>query len=187
VQFNVATLLHDPVGTVRNLVLEDEPAEVPEAGFEARTSGRVRLLRSPEGVLVHAELVVRPTLECARCLTPFALTLPLTIDEEFRPVRNPVTGEPVTADPDDFRIDARHHLDLSEAVRQYEEAAMPIRPLCREQCAGLCPVCGQNLNELRCGHDAPNAGAAPDGLSALADRLRAEEERGSTQEEDAAV
>lgn len=185
--FNVATLLHDPVGSVRDLVLEDEAAEAPTVGFEARASGRVRLLRSREGVLVHAELVVAPTLECARCLTPFTLTLPLTIDEEFRPLRDPVTGNPVTADPDDFRIDPRHQLDLSEAVRQYEEVAMPIQPVCREQCAGLCPVCGQNLNERRCGHDAPDDGAAPDGLRALANRLRAEEERGSTQEEDAAV
>lgn len=186
-QFNVATLLHDPVGSVRHLVLDDEPAEVPDAGFAARTSGRVRLLRSQDGVLVHAELVVHPTLECARCLTAFAVTLPLTIDEEFRPVRNPVTGEAVPADPDDFRIDPRHHLDLSEAVRQYEEAALPIQPLCRAQCAGLCPVCGQNLNERRCGHDAPTGAAGFSGLGALADRLRAEEERGSTEEEDAAV
>lgn len=186
-QFNVATLLREPVGTVRTHVLEDEPAEVPEVGFMTRASGRVRLMRSQEGVLVHAELVVHPTLECARCLSPFAMTLPLTIDEEFRPLRDPVSGEPVEADPDDFRIDPRHHLDLSEAVRQYEEAALPIQPICREQCAGLCPVCGQNLNERPCGHDAPMVGAVPEGLRALADRLRAEEERGSTQEEDAAV
>lgn len=178
--FNVATLLHDPVGSVRNLVLDDEVAEVPEAGFEAHTSGRVRLLRSREGVLVHAELVVEHTFECSRCLTPFTMTLPLTIDEEFRPFRDPVTGNAVTADLDDFRIDPRHQLDLSEAVRQYEEAAMPIQPVCREQCAGLCPVCGQNLNERRCGHDALDTGATPDGLSALAERLRAEEQRGST-------
>lgn len=187
VLFNVATLLHEPVGSVRNLVLEDEAAVVPEVGFEVRASGRVRLLRSREGVLVHAELVVEPTLECARCLTSFRTTLPLTIDEEFRPFRDPVSGEAVTADLDDFRIDPRHELDLSEAVRQYEEAALPIQPVCREQCAGLCPVCGQNLNEFRCGHDASDIGAAPDGLRALAERLRAEEERGSTQEEDAAV
>lgn len=185
--FNVATLLHEPVGAVRDLTVEDEVAEVPEVGFQTRVSGRVRLLRSQEGVLVHAELVVEAPLECARCLSGFTMTLPLTIDEEFRPLRNPITGDAVTADPDDFRIDPRHQLDLSEAVRQYEEAALPIQPVCREQCAGLCPVCGQNLNEFRCGHDASDLGAAPDGLRALAERLRAEEDRGSTQEADAPV
>lgn len=180
-QFNVATLLQEPVGATRQAVLADEPLEVPAVGYQTRASGRVRLLRSPRGVLVHAELVVRPALECARCLTPFTLALPLTIDEEYVPVRDPGTGEAVTADPDDFRIDPRNHLDLSEAVRQYEEAAMPIQPVCREQCAGLCPVCGQNLNEGRCGHGAPEPGGALGGLSALAERLRAEEERGSTE------
>lgn len=186
-QFNVATLLRDPVGSTRTIVLEDAVASVPEAGFETPATGRVRLLRSQEGVLVHAELEVESTLECSRCLTMFTMPLSLTIDEEYRPERDPFTGEAIEADPDDFRIDARHHLDLSEAVRQYEEAAIPIQPICREQCAGLCPVCGQNLNELRCGHDAPIVGAGLAGLSALADRLRAEEERGSTEEEDAPV
>src|SRR5262245_48409833 len=124
------------------MTLEDELASVPEVDFETRATGTVRLLRSQEGVLVHAELVVEPTLECSRCLTSFPMTLPLTIDEEYRPERDPFTGEAIEADPDDFRIDPRHHLDLSEAVRQYEEAALPIQPICREQCAGLCPVCG---------------------------------------------
>lgn len=187
VQFNVATLLHDPLGSARYFVLEDEPAAVPEVGFETQATGRVRLLRTQEGVLVHAELVVPQTLECARCLTTFTAPAALTIDEEYRPLRDPATGEAVDADPDDFCLDAHHHLDLSEAVRQYGEAAMPIRPICREQCAGLCPVCGQNLNEIRCGHDALDFGAGLGGLSALADRLRAEEERGSTEEADAAV
>jgi uncharacterized protein len=187
VQFNVATLLHDPIGSTRNFVLEDEPVVVREVGFETVATGRVRLLRTQEGVLVHAELVVPQTLECARCLTVFTAPAALTIDEEYRPLRDPATGEAVEADLDDFRLDAYQHLDLSEAVRQYGEAAMPIQPICREQCAGLCPVCGQNLNELRCGHDALNASADLSGLSALADRLRAEEERGSTEEADAAV
>jgi uncharacterized protein len=118
-------------------------------------------------------------VECARCLEPFELPLQLRIDEEFVPVRDPVTGEAISADPDEFRIDARNQLDLSEAIRQYEEAALPIKPMCREACAGLCPVCGQNLNERRCDCEQPEQSSAWTGLSGLADRLRAEEQHGS--------
>lgn len=90
-----------------------------------------------------------------------------------------MTGEAIEADPDEFRIDGRNHLDLSEAVRQYEQAALPIQPVCREDCAGLCPVCGQNLNERRCDCEQPEPEGAWAGLAALAERLRTEEHDGS--------
>ena len=46
--------------------------------------------------------------------------------------------------------DERHILDLSEAVRQYAIIGVPMKVLCREECAGLCMVCGKNLNEGSC-------------------------------------
>jgi uncharacterized protein len=51
--------------------------------------------------------------------------------------------------PDDeaFRIDNRFDLDLREALRQYILISEPIKPLCKLECAGLCPVCGADLNE----------------------------------------
>jgi len=176
-QFNVATLLHDPVGASRRALLEDEPLAVPLAGYSTLASGPVELIRTGRGVLVRARLRVRPTLECARCLTPTSIELPLAFAEEYVPLRDPVTGVPVQADPDEFRIDAQHQLDLSEVVWQYEQAALPLRPLCREDCAGLCPVCGQNLNARRCEHEAEPA-EPWQGLAELAERLRSEESDG---------
>jgi uncharacterized protein len=181
VQFNVSTLLQESVGSTRVADVEDEPVQVPAAGYTASASGTVRLMRTQRSVLVHADLQVRPTLECARCLEPFEAELRLIIDEEYVPLRDPVTGESVPADPDEFRIDGRNHLDLSEAVRQYEQAALPIRPLCREDCAGLCPVCGQNLNVRRCDCIQPEPEGAWAGLAALAERLRSEEDDGGTE------
>ncbi len=179
-QFNVSTLLQEPIGSTRLAEVEDEPVQVPAAGYASLAGGTVRLMRTQRGVLVHADVQVRPQLECGRCLQPFETELRLLIDEEFIPLRDPVTGEAVSADPDEFRIDGRNHLDLSEAVRQYEQAALPIRPLCREDCAGLCPACGQNLNERRCDCIQPEPEGAWAGLAALAERLRSEEDDGST-------
>jgi len=178
VQFNVSTLLQEPVGSTRLAEVVDEPVQVPAAGYASTVSGRVRLMRTQRGVLVHADLITRPALECGRCLTSFVGELRLLIDEEFVPLRDPVTGEAIEADPDEFRIDGRNHLDLSEAVRQYEQAALPIQPVCREDCAGLCPVCGQNLNERRCDCVQPAPEGAWAGLAALAERLRTEEHDG---------
>lgn len=181
VQFNVSTLLQEPVGSTRLAEVTNEAVQVPAAGYASAASGKVRLMRTQRGVLVHAELRLSPTLECGRCLTSFAAEVRLVIDEEFVPLRDPVTGEAVEADPDEFRIDGRNHLDLSEAVRQYEQAALPIQPVCRDDCAGLCPSCGQNLNERRCDCIEPEPEGAWAGLAALAERLRSEEHYGRTE------
>lgn len=177
--FNVATLLQEPVGSIREADFVEEPVAVPDVDYVASATGRVHLLRIQRGVLVRADLEVHPHLECARCLEPFELTLPLRIDEEFIPLRDIVTGEPVEADPDEFRIDDRHELDLSDAIRQYEQAALPLQPVCREACAGLCPICGQNLNERRCDCTPLQPERGWGGLAGLAERLQAEEHHGS--------
>ncbi len=180
-QFNVSTLLQEPVGGTRLAEVEDEAVQVAATGYASRVSGTLRLMRTQRGVLVQADLTVRPTLECAHCLDPIVSTLRLVISEEYVPLRDPVTGEAVAADPDEFRIDGRNHLDLSEAVRQYEQAALPIQAFCREDCAGLCPNCGQNLNERRCDCIQPAPEGAWAGLAALAERLRSEEDHGGTE------
>ena len=180
-QFNVATLLQEPVGSRRHGRLDRELLSVPEAGWTGVASGDVELMRSARGVLVQARLTVRPVLECARCLEPFEQELEVAIDDEFAASRDPITGEPVEVDTDDFEIDERHQLDLSEAVRQYEQTAIPLQPICRPGCAGLCPQCGRDLEEAPC--DCRSAVAVPpwEALTALGEQLRAEESDGATE------
>jgi uncharacterized protein len=76
----------------------------------------------------------------------------MTISEEYFPLYDTVSGTPVErpAEPGSFTIDANNILDLSEAFRQYAVIATPIKPLCVEDSAGLCPVCGTNLNTHTC-------------------------------------
>ncbi len=50
-----------------------------------------------------------------------------------------------------FTINQNHEIDLSESVRQYSLLALPMKTLCWEGCAGLCPSCGRNLNLGPCG------------------------------------
>ncbi len=173
---NVATLLQEPMGETRRYDAGGEIASVPAVGYRRELRGRVGLMRVDRGVMVTAELVVSAGLECSRCLTSFSQPVTIAFDEEFVPERDMITGEPTPdLDADEFRIDETHHLDLSEAVRQYEQSALPLGPLCSVECAGLCPSCGQNRNE----HDCDCARDQGDGrwssLAGLADRLRSEE------------
>lgn len=178
---NVSTLLTEPAGRSRKYAIDREPLSYSsdEGGAERVISGEVRLIRSERGVIVTASLDVEPVnLECARCLQAFDSTVHVDFDEEYVLPRDPVTGERIESEPDEFRIDARRHLDLSEAVRQYEESALPIQPLCREECRGLCPECGQNLNDGAHEHGVSPADHRWSELATLAERLRTEESDG---------
>ena len=176
--FNVATLLQEPVGSRRRARLDGEPLVSPADQWTAEVSGNVDMLRTVRGVLVRATVRSSPVLECARCLDHFASELELTIAEEFVPLLDMLTGKRVEAAEDELRIDTLHVLDLSEAVRQYEQVAIPLQPICRPDCAGLCPECGTNRNEQRC-DCADGAASGPfAALAGLGEQLRTEESDG---------
>jgi uncharacterized protein len=176
---NVSTLLTEPVGHARRLTVDDEPVSSSVEGVEQQISGEVRLIRSERGVLVMAELDLYPVvLICGRCLEEFETSLYLAFDEEYVLERDPLTGERIPSDQDEFHIDAHRHLDLSEAVRQYGESTLPIQPLCQAGCRGLCPICGQNLNELECECRTVQLDHRWSSLANLAEQLRTEEPDG---------
>ena len=89
---------------------------------------------------------------CSRCLDEFECPLNLDLEEEYfsgQEMRgyHSLSGD---GDAESFVIDDSHVLDLGEAVRQLTLLALPMKPICRQNCAGLCPNCGQNLNYGRC-------------------------------------
>ena len=110
------------------------------------------MLRTKQGILVKGVLKTRVSLMCSRCLTMFDQYVNIDIEEEFSPKIEVVSGAPLPEpeEPGAFTIDEHHILDLSEAVRQYTLLALPMKPLCCPSCAGLCPHCGANLNQVSC-------------------------------------
>ncbi|MBX5466244.1 MAG: DUF177 domain-containing protein [Firmicutes bacterium] len=86
---------------------------------------------------------------CARCLTPFWLTVPFAAVEEFREEPGPYES-----DQDYYRYQG-DHIDLDPIVADLVAVAAPLAPLCHPDCQGLCPVCGANRNETACGCERP--------------------------------
>ena len=111
------------------------------------------LVRSNISILVQGRLETQAEMTCSRCLKPFTLKITLKIQEEFFPTIDIITGArlPKPEDPGSFTIDEHHILDLTEAIRQYIITALPMKPLCKEDCAGLCSTCGKDLNLGDCG------------------------------------
>jgi uncharacterized protein len=147
VQINVAQLLKEPVGSVRNYVVSGA-VDITESGAGNMVSGEVRLMRTDRGILVEGRLKTEAEVTCSRCLTLFSSPLIFNIEEEYFPTVDIVSGAPaaIPDEPGCFTIDRQHVLDLTEAIRQYALLVIPMKPLCRHDCAGLCPGCGHNLN-----------------------------------------
>ncbi len=150
-QINVSQLLKEPIGSTRNYEI-NEVVDVTGDGDGRMIEGEVRLQRTQRGILVKGELRTEVELTCSRCLCPFVCPLKINFEEEYIPTIDIFSGTPLPSPEEsgDFVIDERHVIDLTEATRQYMLLAMPMKPLCREECAGLCQECGHNLNQGPC-------------------------------------
>lgn len=137
-------------------VLTGQVAELPVSGrvpvgaFEDVVfpeAGTVDLLvgRAAGGILMRGQVQVRGEGTCSRCLGPVAVDLDEAIDEAIVPGSEEREGP--------LALDNVLHgtlLDVGDLVRQIVDAALPLRLLCKEDCAGLCPRCGANRNEGAC-------------------------------------
>ena len=151
-QINVSQLLKAPIGTTQDYKVS-ETIDVAGDGKGRRVTGGVRLMRTHRGILVKGQLQTVVELTCSRCLSLFDYPVTINFEEEFTPTVDVVSGNalPTTGETGSFVIDERHIIDLSEAIRQYTLLTVPMKPLCRKDCAGLCSKCGRNLNQGPCG------------------------------------
>jgi len=148
-QINVSQLLMEAIGSIREYEVNET---VDVAGGGHVVQGEVKLVRTDRGILVKGTLQTVIEVTCGRCLSFFNCPLALNIEEEYFPTTDVVSGAclPLPEEASYFTIDERYVLDLTEAIRQYMMLAIPMKPLCREDCAGLCSRCGHNLNQGPC-------------------------------------
>jgi uncharacterized protein len=159
-QFNVAQLLKEPIGSVREFELVEDISELDE-DLEALGPlvGRVRMLRTHSGILVSANLSTAVRVTCNRCLEPIACPVHLEFEEGFRPLTEVSTGRYIlpeeyegTADEledEALLINEQHILDISEVVRQRIWLDRPMYPACNWTGEGECPNLTAYLSSIR--------------------------------------
>lgn len=113
----------------------------------------------PEGIVVRGRVRGRWEAECSRCLAPTGHDFDVAIHELFE--LEPVEGETYPLDGE--------ALDLEPAVRDAVLLDLPRAPLCRVDCAGLCPVCGIDRNRDTCSCATAVTDPRWDALAALTD------------------
>ena len=143
---SVAEILGKP-GTYRDMTVREVLPEVGNA--LARLSGdpieaRLRAESVVEGVLVTGPVDVEAEFDCARCLTKITGELSVDVCELYV---GPGYEAPPEEDP--YRVDGLE-IDLEPMLRDAVTLALPLRPVCREDCKGICARCGQDLNQGPC-------------------------------------
>ena len=136
-QINVSGLLKESIGASRDYDI-DETIDDKEDNLLIPVKGSVKLTRTNRSILVKGRFSASVKTTCARCLRDFSCPLEVTIEEEYFPVLDMGSGYPAESpeEEESFRIDEHQILDLTEAIRQYTLLAIPMKPLCDENCSG---------------------------------------------------
>lgn len=131
--------------------------------FVEPVTAKVRLVNTGRGFIAAGEASARSSIVCDRCLEPFTADLTARFEQEFRKGSEPLTAreravEEIESkegdgpdDEDEFRAFDGDTIDLDETVAEAFLLAAPVKFLCRDDCRGMCPVCGANLNVKACG------------------------------------
>ena len=154
-------------GSMQKLTLR---AEAPES-LELATIGvptgvaldlQLRLESVVEGVLVTGRVSGPVAGECARCLDPLTSQFEVDLQELYAYPESGVTEDEASRLEGDY-------LDLEPVLRDAVVLALPLTPLCRADCPGLCVVCGERRADVDCGHDQAPVDGRWAALSALAE------------------
>jgi uncharacterized protein len=121
-------------GTVKmdDLVLRDRTVELPEPLHLNLT-----VTNTDDTYLIMGMMSLCARVECSRCLEKSAFPMEMEFFEEFSK----------------DEMENENLLDLTDSIFEHILLELPIKTLCSEECKGLCPQCGQNINLQDCGCD----------------------------------
>ena len=132
---NVAQLLKEPIGSSRTRDISG----VMEEEVEGFVQGKANIIHTNRGVLVQCKLTVKAELVCSRCLDRFLCPVSFAAEEEFLSTLD-ASGNMILSpaeQSEEFTIDSKNIVDLSELIRQYTLLSLPMKPLCRPNCSGM--------------------------------------------------
>jgi uncharacterized protein len=124
------------------------------------TRGRADLVEEHHGkhkivqdIRIKGRLATRLELNCARCLEPIGQDVKRDFDLLYRPIGTDAGRDEMSVTDAEAEIGyyGGEGISLDDVVREQVLLAVPVKITCREDCKGLCPHCGKNLNYETCG------------------------------------
>ena len=145
-RLNVGFIIHETIGYSRDFPFEAAAVHLPPDLQLTDLDGMVRVTRTAQGLLVQVRMAASIPAQCVRCLEDFKQPLQINFAELYAFTPNSLTDSGLLV-PESGKI------DLAPLLREEMLLAVPISPICRENCLGLCPICGENLNRVQCRHE----------------------------------
>ena len=142
------------------------PSPMKVSGEITNTAGYMRMTLT---------MSVDYVAQCARCLAP--VTGEFTLDLEKTVAPRDLLGDLDESKLDEFAIIEDGFLDMDEQLLEQLEMEFPMRFLCKEDCKGLCPKCGKNLNEGECNCDHQDFDPRLEPLRKLLEQMKNEENK----------
>lgn len=144
-RFNVGFIIHEEIGYNHDFPFAFDKITFGDDLELRNFEGIINVGKTPQGLIVQGDFSAETTLNCVRCLTDFNYELDWSFTELYAFDKRSETDSGLII-PDDA------HIDAADLLREYALLEIPISPICKENCQGLCIECGQNLNEKDCGH-----------------------------------
>lgn len=112
----------------------------------------LRAFKVGDKVLIDGKAETRASLVCSRCLKEFSYPMGVKFEAEYVPFREfTKAGEHELAREElNLSFYKNDEIDIEELVREHLLLALPMKPLCKSDCLGICPGCGKDLNKDIC-------------------------------------
>lgn len=143
-------------GEAEHVVRRFEPSDLSLQDEEFRLAAPVDfeadVRKDASKVRVVGHVKTTLACDCSRCLEAFTIPVDAPFDLLFLPVTENTGDEEQEVSDDDVGVSYYKEdvIDLGDVMREQFYLALPMKPLCREDCQGLCPVCGKNRNRETC-------------------------------------
>src|SRR5262245_29133811 len=119
---------------------------------DARLRGEAS--RGDHGVDLEAALTATVGVLCSRCTETLSVPIETDVSLTLVPAGERTAAGEEPDEDEDRRFEVEDgKADLESIAREQIYLALPLKPICREDCKGLCPVCGVNRNQEECGCD----------------------------------
>ncbi len=162
-RLNVGFIIHQSVGYFRDFEYDFPHLRLSPDLDLLDITGSVRVTRTGQGLLIQVKMQAAVEAECVRCLSTFQQPLEIDFTELYAFTPDSVTESGLLV-PETGKI------DLTPLVRDEFLLAVPISPICKDDCLGLCPVCGENRNISHCEHDEEPVDPRLSGLKSLLEK-----------------
>ena len=144
-RLNVGFIVHQDAGYNREFPFEFKQIQIADDLDLHDFEGAAIIGRTPQGLIVQATFSAKLFIECVRCLNQYDHKLKWDFTELFAFNEKSVSES-------DLILPEDAHIDLQPLIREYALLEVPINPICKTTCNGLCAVCGQDLNISDCEH-----------------------------------